>query len=90
MNTKPVTLSTLAAMKAAGRAHRLPDLLRRQLRRLLEDAGVEVLLVGDSLGMVLQGQETTVPVTLDQMVYHCACVARGPPPGAHPDATCPS
>jgi 3-methyl-2-oxobutanoate hydroxymethyltransferase len=44
--------------------------------RLLERAGVEVLLVGDSLGMVLQGQETTVPVTLDQMVYHCACVAR--------------
>jgi 3-methyl-2-oxobutanoate hydroxymethyltransferase len=44
---------------------------------LLEDAGVEVLLVGDSLGMVVQGQPTTVPVGLDQMVYHCACVARG-------------
>lgn len=45
--------------------------------RLLEQTGVEVLLVGDSLGMVLQGHATTLPVNLDQMVYHCACVARG-------------
>ena len=44
---------------------------------LLEAQGVEVLLVGDSLGMVLQGHETTLPVTLDDMVYHTACVARG-------------
>ena len=44
---------------------------------LLEDAGVEVLLVGDSLGMVIQGRDTTLPVTLDEMVYHTRCVARG-------------
>lgn len=44
---------------------------------LLEAQGVEVLLVGDSLGMVLQGHETTLPVSLDDMVYHTACVARG-------------
>src|SRR5574340_1578744 len=44
---------------------------------LLEQAGVEVLLVGDSLGMVLQGHDTTLPVTLRDMVYHTACVARG-------------
>lgn len=44
---------------------------------LLEAQGIDVLLVGDSLGMVLQGQETTLPVTLDEMVYHTACVARG-------------
>ena len=44
---------------------------------LLEAGGVDVLLVGDSLGMVLQGHETTLPVTLDEMVYHTACVARG-------------
>jgi 3-methyl-2-oxobutanoate hydroxymethyltransferase len=44
---------------------------------LLEAQGVEVLLVGDSLGMVLQGHETTLAVTLDDMVYHTACVARG-------------
>ena len=44
---------------------------------LLEAQGVDVLLVGDSLGMVLQGHESTLPVTLDEMVYHTACVARG-------------
>jgi 3-methyl-2-oxobutanoate hydroxymethyltransferase len=44
---------------------------------LLEAQGVDVLLVGDSLGMVLQGHESTLPVTLDDMVYHTACVARG-------------
>lgn len=45
--------------------------------RLLDEAGVDVVLVGDSLGMVVQGHETTVPVTLDAMVYHTAMVARG-------------
>ena len=44
---------------------------------LLEAGGINALLVGDSLGMVLQGHETTLPVTLDEMVYHTACVARG-------------
>ncbi len=44
--------------------------------QLLERAGVEVLLVGDSLGMVIQGRSTTVPVTLEQMVYHSRCVSR--------------
>ena len=44
---------------------------------LLETAGVDVLLVGDSLGMVLQGFDTTLPVTLADMLYHTACVARG-------------
>lgn len=44
---------------------------------LLEANGVEMLLVGDSLGMVLQGHESTLPVTLDEMIYHTACVARG-------------
>lgn len=45
--------------------------------RLMDDAGVEVILVGDSLGMVIQGQSTTVPVTMDDMVYHSRMVARG-------------
>lgn len=45
--------------------------------RVLEAAGVDVLLVGDSLGMVLQGRESTLPVTMADMAYHVACVARG-------------
>jgi 3-methyl-2-oxobutanoate hydroxymethyltransferase len=44
---------------------------------LLEKAGVDILLVGDSLGNVLQGEETTLPVTLEDMIYHTRCVVRG-------------
>jgi 3-methyl-2-oxobutanoate hydroxymethyltransferase len=44
---------------------------------MLETAGVDVLLVGDSLGMVVQGHDTTLPVTLSDMIYHTTCVARG-------------
>jgi len=46
---------------------------------MLHEAGVEILLVGDSLGMVLQGQETTLPVTLNEMIYHANAVKRGAP-----------
>src|SRR3974390_3019684 len=45
--------------------------------RLLDAAGADVLLVGDSLGMVVQGNDSTLPVTMDQMVYHCRAVSRG-------------
>jgi len=45
--------------------------------RLLDQAGVDLLLVGDSLGMVFQGHETTIPVTLDEMIYHAKAVVRG-------------
>jgi len=44
--------------------------------RIVDEAGVDVILVGDSLGMVVQGLETTLPVTMDEMVYHCRMVAR--------------
>jgi 3-methyl-2-oxobutanoate hydroxymethyltransferase len=44
---------------------------------VLESAGVDILLVGDSLGNVVQGEETTLPVTLDDMIYHTRCVVRG-------------
>jgi 3-methyl-2-oxobutanoate hydroxymethyltransferase len=47
------------------------------LARILDRAGVDVILVGDSLGSVIQGEATTIPVTLDQMTYHCRCVSRG-------------
>jgi len=45
--------------------------------RMLDDGGADVLLVGDSLGMVVQGRDTTLPVTMDEMLYHCRAVARG-------------
>jgi 3-methyl-2-oxobutanoate hydroxymethyltransferase len=45
--------------------------------RLVDEANVDVILIGDSLGMVVQGHENTLPVTLDEMIYHCRAVARG-------------
>jgi 3-methyl-2-oxobutanoate hydroxymethyltransferase len=45
--------------------------------RMLDEGGADVLLVGDSLGMVVQGRDTTLPVTMDEMLYHCRAVARG-------------
>lgn len=46
---------------------------------VIDQAGIDILLVGDSLGMVVQGQDSTVPVTLDDMIYHCQSVARSKP-----------
>jgi 3-methyl-2-oxobutanoate hydroxymethyltransferase len=76
MNSKPITVATLAAMKAARERIACLTCYDAAFARVLEDAGVEVLLVGDSLGNVLQGQESTIPVAVDHMVYHAACVAR--------------
>lgn len=45
--------------------------------RLIDQSGVDIVLVGDSLGMVIQGESTTLPVTLEQMIYHTRCVSRG-------------
>ncbi|HEV2229272.1 MAG TPA: 3-methyl-2-oxobutanoate hydroxymethyltransferase [Steroidobacteraceae bacterium] len=73
----PVTLSTLARMKADGEKIASLTCYDASFAVLLDAADVDVVLVGDSLGMVIQGHNTTVPVTMDQMVYHCACVARG-------------
>jgi 3-methyl-2-oxobutanoate hydroxymethyltransferase len=73
----PVTLSTLARMKADGEKIASLTCYDASFAVLLDAADVDVVLVGDSLGMVIQGHSTTVPVTMDQMVYHCACVARG-------------
>lgn len=77
MKPKSVTVATLAALKAQGHKIACLTCYDAAFARILEEAGVEVLLVGDSLGMVLQGHPTTVPVTLEQMVYHSGCVARG-------------
>ena len=64
-------------MHAAGEKIAMLTCYDASFARLLDDAGVDVLLVGDSLGMVLQGHDSTVPVSLDEMAYHTQCVARG-------------
>ncbi|NKN32296.1 3-methyl-2-oxobutanoate hydroxymethyltransferase [Marichromatium bheemlicum] len=77
MSASPITVASLAAMKARGERIAVLTCYDATFARLLDEAGVDVMLIGDSLGMVLQGHSTTVPVTLDQMVYHTACVTRG-------------
>jgi 3-methyl-2-oxobutanoate hydroxymethyltransferase len=74
---KPTTLHRLRAMHATGEKITMLTCYDASFARLLDDAGVDVLLVGDSLGMVLQGHDSTVPVSLDDMAYHTQCVARG-------------
>jgi 3-methyl-2-oxobutanoate hydroxymethyltransferase len=76
MSAPPITVATLAAMKARGEPIACLTCYDASFARLLDKAGVELILVGDSLGMVIQGHTTTVPVTIDQMAYHSACVAR--------------
>jgi 3-methyl-2-oxobutanoate hydroxymethyltransferase len=73
----PVTLATLARMRAEQQKIACLTAYDASFGRLLDEAGVDVVLAGDSLGMVIQGHDTTVPVTMDQMVYHSAAVARG-------------
>jgi 3-methyl-2-oxobutanoate hydroxymethyltransferase len=73
----PVNVSTLQKMKADGDKIACLTCYDASFAVLLDDAEVDVVLVGDSLGMVIQGHDTTVPVTMDHIVYHCTVVARG-------------
>lgn len=73
----PVSLATLDRMKASGEKIASLTCYDASFATLLDEADVDVVLVGDSLGMVIQGHDTTVPVTMDDMVYHCRAVARG-------------
>jgi 3-methyl-2-oxobutanoate hydroxymethyltransferase len=72
-----VTIQTLRQKKARGEKIAMLTAYDATFARLLDEAGADVLLVGDSLGMVIQGHETTLPVTLDEIAYHCRAVARG-------------
>lgn len=75
--TPPVTLSSLRKMSADSEPISCITAYDASFAALVDLAGVDVVLVGDSLGMVIQGHNTTVPVTMDAMVYHSAAVARG-------------
>jgi 3-methyl-2-oxobutanoate hydroxymethyltransferase len=74
---KPMTLHRLRAQHRAGEKIVMLTCYDAGFAGLLDEAGVDVLLVGDSLGMVVQGRDSTLPVTLHEMAYHTACVARG-------------
>ena len=73
------TIGNLKNKKLAGEKLTCLTAYDASFAQLLNDAGVEIILVGDSLGMVVQGKETTLPVTVDEMIYHAAAVKRGAP-----------
>ena len=77
MKTNKVTIHTLRQMKERGEKIAMLTAYDATFARLLDDGGADVLLVGDSLGMVIQGNDTTLPVTLEEMSYHCRAVVRG-------------
>lgn len=74
---KTVTLSTLQAYKQAGETFSCLTAYDASFAHAASQAGIDVLLVGDSLGMVLQGHSSTLPVTIGDIVYHTRCAARG-------------
>src|SRR6202167_1673487 len=74
---KPVTLRRLQEMSRSGEKIAMLTCYDAAFARALDEAGVDALLIGDSLGMVLQGHASTVSVSMDEMTYHTACVVRG-------------
>ncbi len=73
----PVNVSTLGKMKSEGEKIACITCYDASFAVLVDEAGVDLVLVGDSLGMVIQGHDTTVPVTMDDIIYHSKVVARG-------------
>lgn len=74
---KKVTVTTLAQMRRDDHKITMLTCYDASFAALMEQCGVDILLIGDSLGMVVQGHRTTLPVTVDDIAYHTACVARG-------------
>ncbi len=74
---KKVTIRTLQGMYSSGEKVVMVTAYDATMARIMEDAGVDAILVGDSVGMVVQGHDSTIPVTLDHIVYHSAAVRRG-------------
>jgi 3-methyl-2-oxobutanoate hydroxymethyltransferase len=72
-----VTVPSLRAMAARGQRLVMVTAYDATFARMLDEGGADILLVGDSLGNVIQGLDTTLPVTLDEMIYHARCVSRG-------------
>lgn len=77
--TKKLTVADIRAMKASGEKITVLTAYDASFARLLEEVGIDILLVGDSLGMVVLGYDSTVPVTMDEMLHHAKAVRRGAP-----------
>jgi len=73
---KTVTIKSLQNLKQEGQRFAVLTAYDASFATVLDQAGVHVVLVGDSLGMVIQGHDTTLPVTMDDMIYHAACVSQ--------------
>jgi len=76
-NHNHITVSTLAQMKAEGEKIACLTAYDASFASVVDQVGTDIILVGDSLGMVIQGLDSTVPVTIDDMVYHTKAVAQG-------------
>lgn len=76
-NVKKITTHVLAEMKLKGEKIAMLTGYDYSSARILDSAGIDVILVGDSASNVMAGNETTLPITLDQMIYHAASVVRG-------------
>ncbi len=74
---KKVTTNTLQKMKASGEKISMLTAYDFSFAKIIDGAGIDVILVGDSASNVMAGYETTVPITLDQIIYHAQCVVRG-------------
>ena len=74
---KQITLATLNKMKLNSEKFTCLTSYESTMTSKICDAGVDVVLVGDSLGMVIQGHDSTLPVTMEQLIYHLECVVRG-------------
>ena len=74
---RQVTVPEFTAAKARGTKLAVVTAYDYTSARLCDEAGVDAILVGDSLGMVVQGHATSLPVTLDEVVYHTKCAVRG-------------
>ena len=77
IRTKAVTVPSLFAMRERGEKITMLTAYDASFASLMDMCGVETILIGDSLGMVCQGHNSTLPVTIDEVAYHTACVARG-------------
>ena len=77
LSRKKITITTLAQMREKHEKISMLTCYDASFAGLMDQCGIDTILVGDSLGMVVQGHDTTLPVTINEIAYHTACVARG-------------